>query len=135
MALRVLAAALLGAAAWQCAFVTSGSSQTRSPQVGVHANGQSAPVQAAEDAQDFTSPVMSLSAGMMVGLMIAVAGAAPVFAQNLGTIYDKPQGTENLLKELKVSVKDVKQQEKFYQGKKLDWRGYSPSDKPVFVKK
>eukprot|EP00439_Symbiodinium_sp_Y106_P076374 s774_g15.t1 len=32
MALRLLAAVFLGAAAWQCAFVTSGAGPTRSPQ-------------------------------------------------------------------------------------------------------
>ena len=125
MALRVLAAALLGAAAWQCAFVgpLSGS---RAPQVSAKASGSSSRGAAAED-QDFMAPFVSLSVGAMAGLLVAVAGAAPAYAQrnqgysgNVDTDlvrYDKPAGTDNLLKELKGDKK------KFYEGKKdLDYR-------------
>eukprot|EP00439_Symbiodinium_sp_Y106_P001232 s14519_g1.t1 len=60
MALRVLAAVFLGAAAWQCAFVTTGAGPTRSPQVSMHAAaGQS---QAAEQ-ENVMSPVVSLGIG------------------------------------------------------------------------
>ena len=73
------------------------------------------------------APFVSLSVGAMAGLLVAVAGAAPAYAQrnqgysgNVDTDlvrYDKPAGTDNLLKELKGDKK------KFYEGKKdLDYR-------------
>ena len=125
MALRFLAAALLGAAAWQCAFVGP-SSGSRAPQVSAKASGSSSRGAAAED-QDFMAPFVSLSVGAMAGLLVAVAGAAPAYAQRnqgySGNVdsdlvrYDKPAGTDNLLKELSGDKK------KFYEGKKdLDYR-------------
>eukprot|EP00439_Symbiodinium_sp_Y106_P074317 s774_g14.t1 len=104
MALRVLAAVLLGAAAWQCAFVTSGAGPTRSPQVSMHAAaGQS---QAAEQ-ENVMSPVVSLGIGAIVGLLVAAAPALAVSAQGYEQMggddvkrYEKPEGTSNLLKEL-----------------------------------
>ena len=121
MALRVLAAVLLGAAAWQCAFVTSGAGPTRSPQVSMHAAaGQS---QAAEQ-ENVMSPVVSLGIGAIVGLLVAAAPALAVSAQGYEQMggddvkrYEKPEGTSNLLKELTGDKK------KFYAGKvDLDYR-------------
>ena len=125
MALRVLAAVLLGAAAWQCAFVSSGAGPTRSPQVGAQAaTGRS--LSAVEE--EVTSPMVSVGVGALVGLLVALAGASPAFAQrNQGyngnvtdelVRYDKPAGTDNLLKELKSTDK-----KSFYEGKTdLDYR-------------
>ena len=121
MALRVLAAVFLGAAAWQCAFVTSGAGPTRSPQVSMHAAaGQS---QAAEQ-ENVMSPVVSLGIGAIVGLLVAAAPALAVSAQGYEQMggddvkrYEKPEGTSNLLKELTGDKK------KFYAGKEdLDYR-------------
>ena len=59
------------------------------------------------------APVMSLGVGAMVGLLVAVSGAAPAFADEAqdGSRYGKPEGTDNLLKELSVDKK------KFYEGR------------------
>ena len=121
MALRLLAAVLLGAAAWQCAFVTSGAGPTRSPQVSMRAAaGQS---QATEQ-ENGLSPVVSIGIGAIVGLLVAAAPALAVSAQGYEQMgsddvkrYEKPEGTSNLLKELTGDKK------KFYAGKEdLDYR-------------
>ncbi|CAK9101557.1 40S ribosomal protein S6 [Durusdinium trenchii] len=76
----LLAAAMLGAFAWQSAFVqTSGTSAKVSSPVQLRATGRAADTVDAQD--EGVAPLASLSFGIMAGLLVALAGASPALAQ------------------------------------------------------
>ena len=76
----LLAAAMLGAFAWQSAFVqTPGASAKVSSPVQLRATGRAADTVDAQD--EGVAPLASLSFGIMAGLLVALAGASPALAQ------------------------------------------------------
>ena len=98
----ILAAALLGAFVWQSAFVqTSGTGTKVSSHAQITAQGRLPEMMESQD--EGASSFVSLSFGVLAGLLVALSSASPAFAQR--NQFGSYEGMDEEVKKLDVGAK------------------------------